>query len=607
MTRIAISSGKRGLFCALFVAAVAGICGFARWPARAPATRALLGSPVRSEASQRSRANSPRIAVERAPSTAPQPSARSDIAVVLVMQEGGARVTGTVADALGGPIAGAWLDARSLRDGARVLGVSDAGGRFQLDVAPGEHEIVARAAGYSEQQLPALAPSEGLAFVLAAGSSIVGRVVEQDSRTPVADLGVSVWSVADGLGIAARSARTRADGTFVFDDLAPGAYSLQAISERFRSDERRVPLGLSEVSEPIELVVRQATQVAGSVLIEGVPCTRGWVELKGAIETQMPVDAQGHFAFDGVPKGHYEVTPSCEGALSQTEPLEVGSDRLTRVWKLSRGLQVTGAVSTPAGKPAPGVLVEVYPIGEAADRAGTRCTTDDRGEFACSGLAAGAYECTVAPGVPARSDSIRVALRVGSSARIELQMYAEAAIHARLASADGFDPRALVLLAKRPDGATTVAERRGDVFVFAPLALGSYEVTRESGPADEVQHVQLTREGQIAELSLSFAAPHTLSGRVIDDLGVGVPDAWVRASGVSAYARSGVPVLTDARGDFAVKGLAPGKYRLEASSGHGQGELEEIASDSRGALVRLLSFVAPAASDSRSGNTGAGL
>jgi hypothetical protein len=533
------------------------------------------------------------------------PARARGVPIVLVMQEGGARVTGSVVDALGGPIAGARLFARSLRDQKQVLGVSDAAGRFQLDVAPGEHEVSCGATGYAQHRLLVLAPSDGITFVLAAGSAIIGRVLEQGSRAPVANLGVSVRSVVDALGVE-RSERTREDGTFVVNDLPPGAYSLQVVSEHWRSDERQVPLGFSEVSEPVELLARQATRVRGAILVDGAPCDKGWAELRGAVRTQSSLDGQGHFVFDGVPRGHYEITLDCEGALARTEPIEVGLDRGARIWTLERGLQVKGLALTPAGKPASGVSVEIYAVGERAERAGTRCTTDERGEFSCRGLAVGDYDCTIAPGTPSRSDTVRVAVTAESSPRVTLRMHAEAAIHVRIVVDEKVDRLALVLLAKRRDGAISVAERRGELFVFEPLALGSYEVALESGLAEQSRRVELTREGQIAELSLTFPGPHTLSGRVVDDRGVGVPDAWVRASGVSAYGRLGAPVLTNATGDFSLKGLIPGKYRLEASSARGQGELDEIASGSSGALVRLLSFVATAASDSHSDNGGVG-
>src|SRR6185436_19134066 len=55
--------------------------------------------------------------------------------IVLVLREGGVRITGTVQDALGGPIVGAWLSATETGGGYRAVAVSDAAGDFRLDVS----------------------------------------------------------------------------------------------------------------------------------------------------------------------------------------------------------------------------------------------------------------------------------------------------------------------------------------------------------------------------------------------------------------------------------------------------------------------------------------
>jgi hypothetical protein len=526
----------------------------------------------------------------RVPPTATRPSAADPI--VEPMQGEGVQVTGTVVDALGGPIAGASLSVLGAGTDPRVSVLSDSAGVFRLMLRPGKQRIVARAEGYSEQQLPVSAPSVGLVFVLAAGASIGGRVIAKGSHTPVAGINVSVRS-ADGQLTAARVARTHDDGTFTVSDLPPGAYSLRAISERWRSDEQRVALGLAEVTQTIELTAHPARQLQGTVLVSGSPCPTGWVELRGASRASAAIN-DGRVVLDGITPGHYEISLDCEGALAQTLPIDIDLTDAVSVWNLEPGLQLSGMALTAAGAPAAGVVIEVNPSDENPDRADARCVADERGEFSCRGLVAGDYDCSIGLGVPARSDSVRVRVSDGEAPRVTLQLHAEASIRVRIRSPERFDLGALTLLAKRHDGKIVPAELQGDEMVFSPLALGSYEVALASGAPGSSQIVQLTREGQVELVSLALPAPHTLSGRVVDNLGQGVPDVWVRASNSGVFGGLVTPVLTAAAGDFNLAGLAPGAYLVEASSGEGEGELDGVASDSRDARVLLRKRGLPA-------------
>ena len=149
--------------------------------------------------------------------------------------------------------------------------------------------------------------------------------------------------------------------------------------------------------------------------------------------------------------------------------------------------------------------------------------------------------------------------------------------------------RALPLVARGKAGAV-FGQLEGDELVFEPLALGSYELVSESGPPGSGTLVELTREGEVARLTLSLPAAHTLSGRVVGDDGQGIPDAWVRAVLMSrdARVRPVTPVLTDAEGAFSLAGLLPGRYRLTVSSAQGQAQLDDVASDSRGVVVTKI-------------------
>ncbi len=504
--------------------------------------------------------------------------------VLLTLQAGGARVAGVVVDATGGPIAGAWLSALDEQNQVLASGVSDEAGLFGLDVSPGALRVSARADGYSEQLQKVRAPALGLRIALTPASSIVGRTITEQG---LAVAGVRVVALGrDGLWATPPEAESGEDGTFRLNDLAAGHYALLAVSEHWRSDERSVHVGVAEATEPIELVLHAATRLTALVQVAGAPCAEGSVSLSGAVGAYAPLAEEGRAVFDGIIPGRYRVSVECEAGLDQSDSIDLGPEPVTRTWELQPGLRISGVALTSTGTPVAGAPIEVTPVDEPFGRSRTHCTSDERGEFSCAGLEPGDYECAIGHGIPLRSDAVRVALTEASSPRIVLHAYAEAAMRVRIADAEQFDLQALPLVARGKAGAV-FGQLEGDELVFEPLALGSYELVSESGSPGSGTLVELTREGEVARLTLSLPTAHTLSGRVVGDDGQAIPDAWVRAVLMSrdARVRPVTPVLTDAEGAFSLAGLLPGRYRLTVSSAQGQAQLDDVASDSRGVVV----------------------
>ena len=518
------------------------------------------------------------------------PAAATSEPALLEPQRRGARVTGSVLDAWGGPIAGAVLTASDRAGKVQALGISDSSGLFRLDVVRGDVRIVAHAEGYSEPVRELRAPVEGVRFVLAAASAIVGRVVVEGSGAPVAGVVVTATG-EDGLWARPRSDRSGPDGKFQVSELSAGRYSLVAASEHGRSEQRSITVGVGEASAPVELTLHEAIRLRGRVQLGGVPCPAGAVILRGPVLAYAELEADGSVGLDGLVPGRYDVNVSCEGVVAEDQSLDVGSAPLTHVWDLDPGLQATGIALTPDGAPVARARIDVVPVGEPFGRSAASCSTDEHGEFSCAGLAEGPYDCSVGPFTRPRGDSVHITLSRALPPRITLRTYAEGAIRVHIAHADGLELPALSVVARR-NGETRLGELFGDEFVFEPLALGNYEVSSDPAPAGSALHVELTRPRQVAIVTLPLPAAHTLSGRVIDAAGEPIADAWVRASSASLQSqmRHATPVLTDAEGAFSLPGLIPGRYRLDVSSDEGEAVLEGVASDERGVMVRVQTY-----------------
>jgi hypothetical protein len=168
-----------------------------------------------------------------------------------------------------------------------------------------------------------------------------------------------------------------------------------------------------------------------------------------------------------------------------------------------------------------------------------------------------------------------------------LKAHAEGALRVRLEGSRDFEQRTLTVVARSKER-LLVAEPRGAELVFEPIALGAYEVALDSAAHGSGQRVELTRPGEVVELSLPLPSPRRISGRVVDEAGQAVPDAWISVAGTSDFAqfRPSTPVLSDGEGQFILSGLLPARYQLSASSGRRTAELE-VASDTQGLIVTL--------------------
>ena len=503
--------------------------------------------------------------------------------IVLTMKAGGASIAGTVLDAAGGPIPGARLSATDLDERPLAVGVSDEQGAFRMRVAAGAIRIRAEADGYSEEVRGVDAPLSGVEIRLAPASVIDGRVVADGGQGPVAD----VLVIARGAGdwpAGARSARSAEDGTFHLTGLRAGSYSLSAIDAHWQSDERQVRVYVAQASSA-EVVVRRAARLSGKVQLAGETCKEGAVTLKGPSMTTGSTGPEGDVVVESLRFGRYRVSVECEAARSE-ETLEIAANEVERVWNLEAGARLRGTVLA-GDRPAPSVRVDVTPAPSGGERGGASCSSDEHGRFSCAGLSAGDYDVQ-AGGVVPLGDAVRVHVEANTAPEVTLRLPASGEIRARVKSSGSFDPRTISVSARGPN-TVLPGELRGDEFVFATVPLGSYEVFSDSLPTGSSERVNITRQGEVASLTLTLPRPHTLKGRVIDAEGHPVPEAWVRASRLqeSGFARPTEPALTDAEGSFELAKLVPGRYTLEVSGGDTEGRLDSVESDRSDAVVRL--------------------
>lgn len=408
-----------------------------------------------------------------------------DLAIAL---ERGLAVRGSVVDAADRPVAGARVELRSVddnggagperdggRDGVRQLarqwfasGIAvaeartDAAGRFALEHAPaGRFRVTAAAQGHdtdASEPFDLTADVAGLRLVLGALGELAGTVLGLPPER-AAEARVFAMQLQARVGVL-RGLRpmvpVAADGTYRFEDLAPGPYLVRAfvgspaevMRELMGGPGGSVPSAdvVVRAGERAQLDVRvelpQTGTVAGTVTDNGQPAAGYRVALQPA-DGNTPeapfgrtwrrlddtTDPAGRYSVRDVPAGSYQLTVSRErqGLPLLRQPVFVVADGETALDLPVASGRIRGTVTGPEGGAVlqgtawflPGLT---EPPADLAAWRRTNPTANARlqsGSFASAALPPGSYLVVVhAPGRAPTSAIASVA--AGTEAQVVL-------------------------------------------------------------------------------------------------------------------------------------------------------------------------------------------
>jgi protocatechuate 3,4-dioxygenase beta subunit len=507
----------------------------------------------------------------------------------IALEPGGGAVEGSVLDASGGPIPGALIQLRSSGTTAITSAVlSEADGSFRAYAPEGSIDVVASAEAYSLATRRVRSPARGVTLALAPAASIGGKVVRADSDEPVAGVEISATAVHDPFDLR-YLARSGADGTFLLEGLTGGGlFEIQVGGSGWRGASQSISIDVGRVSEPLLLSVLPATSLAGRVTVADEPCSEASVSAVGPASVNARAGASGSVQMPGLWPGRYEVDVHCPGALPHRELLVVGDEPITRHWDLSAGLSIAGRVEDPDGKPLANATVSVTPQDELSE-AQAHCSTTAAGEFSCTGLEPGKYTCSLANALGA--DVVPVWLATESAKDILLRARGHGTIQAHTRPAAGDDSAELRVFARREGELAVQATNRGTGFVFERMPLGLYEVyVGLPAAAGATAIARLQRHGEVIELELEAPPALSIAGRALDESGMPWVDAWVIVEPSDLFARPAFtaepPTLTGDDGEFALRGLAPGRYDLRAHSAAGAGTLQGVVAGASAVTLR---------------------
>ena len=522
--------------------------------------------------------------------------------IQIVLESGGAAIRGRVEDATGGPVA-AHVDLRLDHDlDARFIGASigtstDEEGRFEFWGPAGAVRLRASAAGYGVAETAIVSPHDGVRIRLVPGSSMSGRVIDAHSGEPVAGARVRPLS---GRSQSTDVAISDENGAFDLQGLPPGRYRPQAEADtRFGLASRSVQLGVGEAASDIVIELHPAGRVHATISYTGsgeASCRGGYAKLSplnmSSGSRQSEVGTDSVVSFKGVLPGRYAAEITCPGGVlnHRVDELEVRPGQsIDRIWKVERGLKMTGHVRTKEAR----ALREVQVVAVSDEGHMRHGLCDADGRFEITGLSPGSYLLRASDvrelHAPRGETTVEVKREDLSGVIVELPV--RVVLPGRLVDEAGRAVADGTVVARDVDGGVAaLARAAGDgSFRLVFASAGDYSVAASGRDASEEIQVSL-EEGENPELTVvAPGGEDVLSGRVLGPGDAPVVDAFVTAVEDSASpGRSSTSVMTDLDGSFEIGGLAPGTYDVTASvSGAGEVRIQSVLSGTRRLELRL--------------------
>ena len=522
----------------------------------------------------------------------------------VVLDGGGTPFTGSISDAFGGVVAGVlvWVTDPQRPEQIYVTRSLPDGG-YEIRLSPGNFMVLAMHPEYTVALRPltlASAPARE-DFTLLPAATVEGIVVDERGE-PLAGARVSAFAPSGDAPSAWQSSSmfsgmvpidTDAQGRFTMRGRPPGAVALVARAGSLASSQpTRVDVGLAETKSDVKLTVTSARTIAGFVVARGddrkglagvqiiaMRDTGGRMPINplGGDAPVLPIgtttDGAGHFELGGLATGSYRIMAIGAGYvpfIDNAPRVVVGRDMTDVLVRLDRGARV-------AGHAAPGAVValrstsrDMFTMLRAAL---TRSTVDARGTFTFAAVAPGDYMLSATTHDRAGELALHVGAQNQDAVRIAL---APRPMITGEVIDDTGKPLAGVLVASsssvaRTDdrGAFAIAtdgEARLSVFdavgqrPWANMSKRQFKPREVKAPATE-KLVVASRGGRV-------------TGIVVGPDQRPVPDTWIELSVPDQQSYPSMyqskPILTDAKGQFAVDGVFSTEVELDAIASHGR-------------------------------------
>jgi RNA polymerase sigma factor (sigma-70 family) len=498
---------------------------------------------------------------------------------------------GRVLDASGGPIAHAQLFAQGV-----VGGESNGKGAFDICLeaagnSPDERKLVVRASGYGALEI--VAPLTGRVrhdFMMTPEATISGRVVNaQGAPVGMASVRVSSDEAAPRAGTehaATVHAVTDTDGKFNFSGIAAGRLRIQAFARGAASSMSTIDVAVGG-SKDVTLTVSERGILRGRVLFNGKPLAGVSVFDRAELPTYLarslvmtPINEavsqdDGTFVLDDLPVGSVSLGTS-PYRLRKPSTVQIAAGEQSLDLEVEKMGALSGTVRRN-GTP----VAHVWVRASGTMWTHTRTTeTDEAGRYSLEDLETDDYLLTASSPEAAAFNTLdkRIRIELGASSQVDIDLRYAARISGVVVDANG-SPVAGAFVkfqsTTTDDQSQCISDVSGRFRCGSMTGDASYRVEVSGSEASPKPFAFVgappgpfsLHDGDAAldDVRLVVDATRlTISGIVVDRGGQPASDAQVVADVGRDYWSAVPTAVTNVRGEFELRDLSPGSYRLQS-------------------------------------------
>lgn len=445
---------------------------------------------------------------------------------------------------------------------------TSADGRFAFPgVAPGPYELRVHDGRYgTTHSRPVEAPAEDLEVRFAASGSVLGRVVDAQTRRPVTAYDVLVeWTAGFGDGDRSKSVSSPT-GSFAVSGVPARPVTVTVHALGYVPAKSEVTVSAGGDTPELQLALVADRPIRGRVTSgDGVSLSTAYVVARDVADVHVGgarCDSEGRFELRGLAAQPITLTVHAPGFAPATQALDAAHTEALEV-VLDRGLTLRGEVLLDS-VPLPGAMVTL-PLRNERPRT---ATTDEHGRFSLDGLAEGRYAVTARAPAPERATITLEDVEVPSAVplRVVMPRRPTANLAGRVVGLESEDVIAVVVTARNQSGNRVTAHVRSDLTFRMPDApVGQFKVTAYANTRRRGTRAARTTEltlaaGESADAAVQFTSD-AVHGLVTRN-GEPVPHVYVSFTTPELFRASG---RTDAGGRYEALGLEPGRYTVQVS------------------------------------------
>ena len=467
---------------------------------------------------------------------------------------------------------------------------TDANGAYLIeDLAPGAYTLTVTKAGFTQPATPAITATVVVNqdvtqdITLLRNGALKGTIHGQlpDSTVGTNPIKLGQAKVTARQGSISRQVDTDANGAYLIEDLAPGAYTLTVTKAGFTQPATPATTATVVVNQDVtqDITLLRNAAIVGTLSTDtlGVKAALATTDVSltpaaGGAATTVRTDADGKFRFDDLAPGQYTLGATRAG-FTQTAPsaavTAVVNTDLTADIVLGRNAAIVGTLFTDTLGVKAALASTDVSLTPVAGGTATKIGTDTNGRFSFVNLAPGQYTVSATRnGFTQTAPAAAVTAVLNTDVTADIVLERNAAIVGTLYTdtTGTRSPLANTDVSLTPGTATTRTDANGR-FSFVNLAPGQYTVSAtrngftQTAPAaaviavlntDVTADIVLERNGAVTGLVLTGLT----NGPLADATVTVTPDGGGTA----------VTAKTDGDGRYRVGGLTPGRYGVSVAA-----------------------------------------